>query len=466
MVFSSLVFLFFFLPCTVLLYYACRSRAYRNTVLLIASLLFYSWGEPKIILLLLLTALVAYLGVLLAEKLREKGHPLEKLVYICTLILIVSSLFVFKYLNFTAKNIGLLLGRNFGLREIALPIGISFYTFQTLSYVIDHHRGVIKVQRNPFLLLLYIALFPQLIAGPIVRYKTVEEEICSRSENLDDIWSGFKRFIVGLGKKVILANNTALICDAIYQGNISAAGTAGLWLAALAYTMQIYFDFSGYSDMAIGMGQMFGFHFLENFNHPYSALSVTDFWRRWHISLSSWFRDYIYIPLGGNRVSRPRWLFNILVVWLLTGFWHGAEWNFIFWGLYYALLLIGEKIFWGRMLKKLPKVLQWLYTFLLVMIGWVIFYHTDSKELLLSLTGMFKFSAASWGQHSFDGNILLGIPFLIASLFFIFPNSKIKQTIDRVLPSAVRSCALLGLFAICIMFILSSSYNPFIYFRF
>ena len=342
MVFSSITFVYAFFPLVAAAYYLSKNRVYRNVVLLLASLLFYSWGEPRFLLLMLAATLAAYCGGLLME--RCTAH--RKLILIVTVVLLVGNLFVFKYLNFFSENLSALFGWS-ALPKLTLPIGISFYTFQILSYVIDLYRGEIRVQRNYFYLLLYVSFFPQLIAGPIVRYETVEQEIQERHESIDDVAAGLRRFILGLAKKVILANNIARIAETIYAGDSAVYGTTLYWLAAVAYALQIYFDFSGYSDMAIGLGRMFGFHFLENFDHPYTALSITDFWRRWHISLSTWFRDYVYIPLGGNRVKKSRWIRNILVVWALTGFWHGAQWNFLFWGLYYGLLLLAEKLFSG-----------------------------------------------------------------------------------------------------------------------
>ena len=317
MVFSSITFVYAFFPLVAVAYYLSKNRVYRNVVLLLASLLFYSWGEPRFLLLMLAATLAAYCGGLLME--RSTAH--KRLILIVTVVLLVGNLFVFKYLNFFSENLSALFGWR-ALPKLTLPIGISFYTFQILSYVIDLYRGEIRVQRNYFYLLLYVSFFPQLIAGPIVRYETVEQEILERRESIDDVAAGLRRFILGLAKKVILANNIARIAETIYAGDSAVYGTALYWLAAVAYALQIYFDFSGYSDMAIGLGRMFGFHFLENFDHPYTALSITDFWRRWHISLSTWFRDYVYIPLGGNRVKKSRWIRNILVVWALTGFWH------------------------------------------------------------------------------------------------------------------------------------------------
>ena len=308
-----------------------------------------------------------------------------------SIILILAGLIFFKYTNFILENITRVTKADITFMDIILPIGISFYSFQILSYVIDLYNKKVEVQRNIFSLALYVSLFPQLIAGPIVRYETVEDELKNRKENLPDILSGFKRFIVGLSKKIIIANNMGLIADSIFVLNNSNIGTLIMWLGVLAYTLQIYFDFSGYSDMAIGLGKMFGFHFLENFNYPYIAKSITDFWRRWHISLSSWFRDYIYIPLGGNRVSKLKWIRNICVVWLLTGLWHGASWNFVLWGAYFAIILLIEKIFLLKFIEKSPKIIQWLYAIFLIMLGWVIF-RCESMELMKNvLSKMFVY---------------------------------------------------------------------------
>ena len=466
MVFSSLSFLFFFLPCTALLYYLGRGRRWRNGVLLAASLLFYAWGEPRALLTLLAVAAVAYLGALGIEQWKSSRPGLAKGVYVLCLVLILLNLFVFKYLNFTLRNLEKALDTPLSFRQVALPIGISFYTFQTLSYVIDLYRGRIRVQRSPLRLLLYISLFPQLIAGPIVRYQTVEEELRLRQESTGEFAAGFRRFAVGLGKKVLLANNVALICEAVYGAAPSQYGTGAYWLAALAYTLQIYFDFSGYSDMAIGLGRMFGFHFLENFDYPYISLSVTEFWRRWHISLSSWFRDYVYIPLGGNRVSRRRWIFNILTVWMLTGFWHGAEWNSVLWGLYYALLLMGEKLLWGKALARAPRPLRWLYSFLLVTVGWVLFYHSDFSALRTALEQMFCYRPTTWLGGNLDARLLLGLPFLPAGLLLMLPWKRWAERKGIVPAQWLQTGFCLCLLLLSVLFILSSSFNPFIYFRF
>lgn len=382
MVFSSLTFLYFFLPLAVVFYFLVKKRVYRNSILLVFSLLFYSWGEPKYVILMIVSSLIAYLGGILIDKFDCDQKPkYKKTMLITTIVLLVAILFVFKYLNFIVDNINLLFHGNISIKTFVLPIGISFYTFQILSYVIDLYRKEITVQKNFFYLTLYISFFPQLIAGPIVRYQTIEDEINNRHESWDDVITGMKRFIIGLAKKVLIANNVAIIATIVYEGNAAVYGSIMYWIAAIAYMLQIYFDFSGYSDMAIGLGRIFGFHFLENFNYPYVSLSITEFWRRWHISLSSWFRDYIYIPLGGNRTKKTRWMLNIVIVWGLTGLWHGAEWNFVIWGLYYAVLLLLEKLLLADILKKLPKILSWMYAMFFVIIGWVIFNSTGFHQM-------------------------------------------------------------------------------------
>ena len=468
MVFSSLTFLFFFLSVTAALYFLWRGRVWRNAVLLAASLLFYSWGEPKFLLLLLAAALVAWLGGLGIARAKNAGRAgAERACFVVTVCLLTANLFVFKYLNFAADNLGALLGRDLAVPALALPIGISFYTFQTLSYVIDLHRGKVAVQKNGLLLLLYVSFFPQLIAGPIVRYQTVETEIRARSETAADVAAGIRRFIIGLAKKVLLANSIAETAELIYRGSTSVYGTAMYWLAAVAYALQIYFDFSGYSDMAIGLGRIFGFHFLENFDHPYTALSVTDFWRRWHISLSSWFRDYIYIPLGGNRVARWRWVLNILIVWALTGLWHGAQWNFILWGLYYGVLLLVEKLWLGAVLERLPKIVRWLYTALIVTVGWVIFNRTDPSQLARALRQMFVFAPTDFAAAARANTTLLyAAVWMPLGVVCMLPLGKLLPKKETPLTLAVENGCCLVLLGVCVAFLVSSSFNPFIYFRF
>ncbi len=467
MVFSSMPFLYLLFPVTFLAYFALPWRPWRNGVLLAVSLLFYSWGEPRLLLLMLAASLAAYLGGLLMSRFERKPAA-KRAVFLVTVTLLVGNLFVFKYLNFAADNLDRLLGGGaISLPAIALPIGISFYTFQILSYVIDLYRGRVAVQRNFFYLTLYVSFFPQLIAGPIVRYETIEDEIRCRRETLEDAAAGARRFIVGLAKKVLVANSAAPIAELIYAGSPQIYGTALYWVAALAYTFQIYFDFSGYSDMAIGLGRIFGFHFLENFDHPYVSRSVTEFWRRWHISLSSWFRDYVYIPLGGNRVSRGRWVFNILVVWSLTGFWHGASWNFLLWGLYYAALLVLEKLALGRLLDRLPGFVRWAYTFLIVTVGWVIFDLTDFSQMAAALRAMFTYRPTDWlGAAAANSELLRAVWLLPLGFVCMLPISKRIPPPDSAAARAAANLACLALAGACVCAIISSAYNPFIYFRF
>ncbi len=467
MVFSSLTYLFLFFAAVFLLYYVCNNRIYRNTLLLAASLLFYSWGEPRLVVLMLAASFAAYAGGILIHCLdRRQKKGLKKLVFVLTVIVIAANLFVFKYLNFVFDNINALFGADIQIPEIVLPIGISFYTFQILSYVIDLYKNQVAVQKNYFYLTLYVSFFPQLIAGPIVRYKTIEHDIRHRTETIYDVSEGLKRFIAGLAKKVIIANNAARIAEIIYAGDKDIYGSFMYWVAAFAYTLQIYFDFSGYSDMAIGLGRMFGFRFLENFNYPYISLSVTDFWRRWHISLSSWFRDYIYIPLGGNRVKPARHIFNILAVWTLTGIWHGASWNFLLWGLYYGVLLIAEKYIWGRALEKIPKLCRWMYSMFFVVIGWVIFNFTDGAEILSALGMMFSFRPTDF-LHAVaaDTDIFTALVYLPLGILFMLPLFKRKEKKGPFMLLG-ENIVYFALLAVCVVYIVSSSYNPFIYFRF
>ena len=469
MLFSSTTFIFMFLTLLLILYFPIKNIKYRNIILLIFSLIFYSWGEPKYIFLMLLTVLIAYIFGLLIDKYR-KDKKKSKLFLVISIILILLNLFIFKYLDFSIGIINSIFKTNIGLTKLVLPIGISFYTFQILSYVIDLYWGKVGVQKNYFRLLLYVSFFPQLIAGPIVRYETVEKEISDRKTTLDGFISGFKRFIWGLAKKVIVANNVAIFCDYVYN-NYSSYGSNILWVAAVCYTLQIYFDFSGYSDMAIGLGKMFGFNFLENFNYPYIASSITDFWRRWHISLSSFFRDYVYIPLGGNRVSKVKFIRNIFIVWLLTGIWHGASYNFILWGLYYAILLLIEKMFTGKYIEKLPKVLKILYSLFFITLGWVIFRVENINDLILVIKKMFSFNNTSF-VTLFNNNAMLisTAPYIILGIFLSLPIDKwFKEKVDKsnsVILTLIEDLILGVLFGISIMFLVSNSYNPFIYFRF
>ena len=467
MLFSSLTFLFVFLPLLLVFYFIAKDK-YKNYILLFASLLFYAWGEPKYIILMLISILVNYCFALIIDKYRNKFT--SKIVLIISIIFNLFFLFVFKYYDFVISNINGIFNTTFKLSNLALPIGISFYTFQILSYVIDVYKDEVKVQKNIFTLGTYIALFPQLIAGPIVRYSTIEEELRERIITFDKFVKGIKRFIVGLSKKVIIANNMAFIADTIFNSpSVLNYSWITLLMATLAYTFQIYFDFSGYSDMAIGLGQMFGFDFLENFDYPYISTSVTDFWRRWHISLSTWFRDYIYIPLGGNRVSKLRWIFNMFVVWLFTGMWHGASWNFIIWGLYYFVLLILEKLLLGNILKRLPKILCWVYAFVIINIGWLIFRIEDINLLKHIMINIFTLNGSNFiSDLAYNYMLLNNAIYFIAAIIFSFPIVKVIS--DRIKNNTIKlllsNVILLVLFIFCIILLINSSYNPFIYFRF
>ncbi len=463
MVFSSFSFIFFFLPITLFLYFISKDK-YKNIILCIASLIFYAWGEPKYIFLMLFSIVINYLIVRLMGN--KKGKNRKRTIFlILGIIFNILILTFFKYGNFIISNINNVLGINIGLLDVKLPIGISFYTFQILSYVIDVYNGSSKVQKNIIKLCTYISLFPQLIAGPIVRYEDIEKQLDKRTISKEKIVQGLSRFIIGLSKKVLIANNVALIANYIYSVNPNNS-TILLWLAALAYTLQIYFDFSGYSDMAIGLGKVLGFNFLENFNYPYIATSITDFWRRWHISLSTWFKDYVYIPLGGNRVSLIKHIRNILVVWLLTGIWHGASWNFILWGLYYGFILLIEKFLIGKFIKKLPNVIRHIYSLFIIIIGWVIFRIESLHELLPILKNMFiykPFDYVGYVLESFD--IKIGLLFIPIGIIFSTPiknkfnkNNNILYVFEKVM--------VLLLFVACVFQLLIQSYNPFIYFNF
>ena len=466
MVFSSTIFVFLFLPLVLILYFLMPKK-FRNYILLIFSIIFYIFGGPKFLLVLLLVVLIDYFGALLIDKKKNK-----KLFLIITICLNIATLFYFKYTGFFLENINNLFSLNIKIPDIVLPIGISFYTFQAMSYVIDVYREKVKVQKNFFTLLLYVSLFPQLVAGPIVRYETIEKELTSRETTFDDLVYGIRRFILGLAKKVIIANQMGALADIIFTSNNLSTPIA--WLGAFAYTFQIYFDFSAYSDMAIGLGRIFGFKFLENFNFPYIAKSVTDFWRRWHISLSTWFRDYVYIPLGGNRKGILRQIFNLFVVWILTGFWHGAEWNFVIWGLYYFIFLILEKFVLKKILKKTPSVLLHIYTMFIVIIGWVIFRCDSLNTLTMFFKELFSFNVTEYGINE----LLIylesyGVYFILAIIFSFPTYYKIIDKIDSINNKKVKLfldiCHYLGLiilFVITIMFLAKSSYNPFIYFRF
>lgn len=472
MLFSSTTFIYLFLPIILVLYYTVfrRSRLGKNILLFLGSLFFYAWGEPKFVFVMLLSIVVNWFFGLMVHRYRDRT-VLSKTLLGIDVFLNLALLFVFKYLGFTASVIRDLSGAELTVPEIALPIGISFFTFQALSYVVDVYRQKGDVQTNILYVGLYISFFPQLIAGPIVRYETIAEEIQSRQETLEDFTKGFSRFIVGLGKKVLLANGFALIADAVFDLSKSGTELSVLlsWLGALAYTFQIFFDFGGYSDMAIGLGQMFGFHFLENFNYPYISTSVSEFWRRWHISLGSWFRDYLYIPLGGNRVSKGRNICNLFIVWFATGLWHGANFTFIVWGLLYFLLLTAEKFLkLEKWTGKGITAIKWLYTMLFVIIGWVIFRVETISDGWVFLQSMFGFRGnpltdGVFTEYFRQNTLLLLCGILLSSPLFRWLKEK---TANSTLADYVRAIALFAVFLLSIVSLVSNSYNPFIYFNF
>lgn len=473
MVFSSLLFLILFFPVVLLLYYLLPAR-FRNLVLLTVSLLFYAWGEPTYVFLMAATILLDFGLGLLIEHFRKKGNERgAKGTVVAAVIINLGTLAFFKYTDFFISNLNGVFGTALPLLEIALPIGISFYTFQILSYVIDVYRGDTKAQHSLVAFGAYVVLFPQLIAGPIVRYRTVADELSKRRESAAEFSEGVRRFLIGLGKKVLLANNIGVIWNEISGMDAGSLPLLTAWIGILAFTFQIYFDFSGYSDMAIGLGHMFGFHFLENFHYPYMARSITDFWRRWHISLSTWFKEYVYIPLGGNRRGMARQIRNILVVWLLTGFWHGAAWNFMLWGIYFGVLLILEKLFLLRWLEKAPRWVGHLYAMFLVVISWEIFAFDDLSAGLRYLGAMFGLNGAGlWNEQSIYllyTNLLLFVILLFASMDWgkrLWEKLQARLHTRPISALLLKNAAYVWVFLLSVAYLVNASYNPFLYFRF
>lgn len=466
MVFSSTIFLCVYLPLVLLGYYICPKKG-KNLFLLIVSLIFYAWGEPKYVFLMIFSILVNYVFGLLMDKHRENKKRL-KLLLVISVIIDLGLLSVFKYTDFIITNINSAFGAGFDLLNIALPIGISFYTFQAMSYTIDVYRDDVRVQRNLIDFGMYITMFPQLIAGPIVRYSDVQDQLAERNVTAADFSEGIMRFVVGLGKKVLLANQMGAVWTQIYAlgGDISALMA---WTGAAAYTFQIYFDFSGYSDMAIGLGRMFGFKFPENFRYPYESVSITDFWRRWHITLSTWFKEYLYIPLGGNRRGLARQALNLLIVWTLTGFWHGAGWNFVMWGLYYFVILFIEKLFLLKALDKLPRLFRHAYALLLIVIGWVIFASDDVSVMLPYLGSMFGASGALGGMDVYTLLTRAALMVICCVASTELPKRLFVTAAGKMNEKAaftVKSVLTLALLALSVVFLIGDSYNPFLYFRF
>lgn len=465
MLFSGIPFLYYFLPVVLLLYFIAP-KCLKNTVLLIASLFFYAWGEPKIVLIMIASILAGYVSGLLIEAFRRKRTA--KIVMIISVALQLGCLVYFKYMDFFIGNFNNVFGTEIPLLKIALPVGISFYTFQILSYTVDIYRGE-KAQKNPINLATYIAMFPQLIAGPIVRYKDIASELPVRRFTTEDVAFGIRRFVFGLAKKVLLANQLGELCDIFRMSQEKSV--LFYWMYAVAFALHIYFDFSGYSDMAIGLGRIFGFHFVENFNYPFVSGSVTEFWRRWHISLGSWFRDYVYIPLGGNRVPKWRWFMNIFIVWMLTGFWHGAAWNFIIWGLFFAVLLVFEKLCFLKTLEK-HKILGHFYVILAVLISFVIFNASDMSGAFSDIGGMFGFAKVPFVTT--ETLYYLRSYAVILILALIGSTPFIKNTVVKLASKprfgkclvVAEPLILLVLMLIMTAYLVDGSFNPFLYFRF
>ena len=463
--------MYLFLPICLLLYFILHGIKARNYLLLVMSLLFYAWGEPKWIILMIVTTLIDYGAGLLVDQYR--GQKLAKWALAGSVVITLSFLAVFKYLGFFNQNLNQIFGAELPTQIFNLPIGISFYTFQAITYVVDVYRGKAQVQRSYANLLLYVALFPQLIAGPIVRYTDIAAQLENREMTLQGFSKGITRFVTGLGKKVLLANIAGQVATSLIGGDLSKASVLGAWLGIFAYTFQIYFDFSGYSDMAIGLGHMFGFTYVENFNYPYISKSITEFWRRWHISLSTFFRDYVYIPLGGNRRHQLR---NMFIVWALTGLWHGASWNFVLWGLYYFVFLAIEKLFLGKFLEKLPAVVGHAYALFIIVVGWVFFYFDDVSRLGQMLKLMFGFSGQA-GVLPTDTVLLKNhLVFFLVAIIACIPVSKlVKALLIRFSRKGPVQESLAGaagiLYDVALLFfstaaLVGASYNPFLYFRF
>lgn len=475
MVFSSLTFLYIFLPIVLILYYLVPDR-FRNFFILISGLFFYAWGEPIYVFVMIASTLIDYFAGLVIFRFGHKQH-IRKLALLVSVVMNLSLLGFFKYSNFIVENINAVFGTQFGAPTTLLPIGISFFTFQSMSYTIDLYRGNIDVQKNPITFAAFVTLFPQIVAGPIVRYADIAAELNERKLNTDTLWEGVLQFVTGLGKKVLIANNIGPVWDAVKAMDLHSVSVATAWLGIGAYTLQIYFDFSGYSDMAIGLGKMLGFHFPKNFNYPYMSKSISEFWRRWHMTLSEWFKSYVYFPLGGSRKGLPRTILNLAIVWLLTGIWHGASWNFILWGVLYGVIIILEKLVkeWSKQRnrtsipEKLPSFLKHLYAMVLVMLGWVLF-DTDTLGQAFSYIGkMFSFGSALTDDYARYLLVNYGILFVIAIIgCTVFPKWCAEQCKKKM--PAVFNCMEI-IFMILVMlvataYLVDAGYNPFLYFNF
>lgn len=470
MVFSSTIFLFLFLPVVLIIYYLLPKIKYKNVFLLIASFVFYGYGEHKFVFIMILSIIINYILGFIVEYAKKYSLIYRRISLLLVVLVNVGLLFYYKYYDFFIENANSIFGLELPLKHIVLPIGISFFTFQIMSYLFDLYLNKVKLQKNPLKLGLYIALFPQLIAGPIVRYIDIAEQIDNRTFSVDYFAEGLKRFIIGLGKKIIIANSFASVADSIFAMSPSDMSIMLAWGGAIAYTLQIYFDFSGYSDMAIGLGYMLGFKFLENFNYPYIAKSVQDFWRRWHISLSSWFRDYVYIPLGGNRTGNV--YINLLIVFFVTGLWHGASWNFVLWGLWHGLFLIIERLLRNSKLQniKVPYIFTWFYTMIVVIVGWVMFRAVDMTYAYNYIKVMFGI-----GSNELVGSLVIKYmnEYLVILIIAVLSSTPLLKNLSILIErynitfSYISKYAfLIILFWLSIIYTVASTYNPFIYFNF
>ena len=465
MLFTSISFLYYFLPALIIIYFITPKK-YKNIVLLIASLLFYLYGEPKYVFLMIAEIIIAYIGAILIDKYKNQS----KNILITTLFIHVFLLIIFKYTDFIIQTINDISNANIKLLNIALPIGISFYTFQIISYIIDVYNGKVNVQKNIIKLATYVSLFPQLVAGPIVRYQTVEKELDNRTHSFNNFAYGIRRFSIGLAKKVLIANALGELCSKAFLTDEKTV--VFFWIFGISYMLQLYFDFSAYSDMAIGLGRIFGFHFPENFNYPYISKSITEFWRRWHISLSTWFKDYVYIPLGGNRVGRYKQIRNILIVWLLTGIWHGANWTFLIWGLLFGIILIIEKIFLNKFMEKLPSFIRRIYVLFIVMILFIIFSSDNMSVALSNIKGLFGMNGEAFINDYTLHYLKSYLPVLIIALFGATPFIKIlidklrKNKYVNNIINILEPILIVVILVVVTSYLIDNSYNPFLYFRF
>ena len=466
MVFSSIVFLYIFLPIMLLFYFIVPSK-FKNAIMILASLVFFAWGEIRYIFIMLVLAVMDFVCGKKITKYRDNKK--KKIIFLMINVVVnLGILFFFKYADFIISNINNLTGLSIPLLNIPLPIGVSFNTFQSLSYIIDVYRGTVKCEKSFYNYLTYTTLFPQIIAGPIVRYETVDEELETKNISLDNFSAGMKRFIIGLGKKVLIANSVGTLWNTIEVGNYAELSMLFAWIGIIAFALQIYFDFSGYSDMAIGLAQIFGMKFDENFNYPYISKSITEFWRRWHITLSSWFRDYVYIPLGGNRRGLAIQIRNILIVWFLTGAWHGASWNFILWGVYFGVILILEKLFLLKLLEKLPNIIRHIYAIVIILVSWAIFAFEDLARVGEYIKAMF-INSTLWDNEALYYLQNYGVLILIGAICSIPLWKKLKEKIDSKNSKTLEVITTLGYVAIFVLStasLVTNSFNPFLYFRF